>query len=174
MLDNTEDILEKFARRVIQQSRARLTKGKMNVDKKLYNSLDYNINATSDSISVVFEMEDYGKFQDLGVSGKKTKYNTPYSYKSKMPPAKAFSQWVVRKGLDGVRDKKGRFIKRKSLNFLIARSIFNKGIKPTLFFTKPFEKYYKRLPKELTEKYALDMVNLFNTITDENFKRLAK
>jgi hypothetical protein len=30
------------------------------------------------------------------------------------------------------------------------------------------------LPKELTEKYALDMVNLFNTITDENFKRLAK
>jgi len=24
----------------------------------------------------------------------------------------------------------------------------------------------------VTEKYALDMVNLFNTITDENFKKL--
>ena len=41
-----------------------------------------------------------------------------------------------------------------------------------MFFTKPFEKYYKKLPKEVTEKYALDMVNLFNTITQENFKQL--
>jgi hypothetical protein len=49
-----------------------------------------------------------------------------------------------------------------------------KGIKPTLFFTKPFEKYYKNLPKELEEKYGLDMINLFDTITAENFKRLAK
>jgi hypothetical protein len=43
VLNNTEDILEKFAKRVIQQSRTRLTKGKMNVDKKLYNSLKYDL-----------------------------------------------------------------------------------------------------------------------------------
>ena len=119
-------------------------------------------------------MEDYGFYQDRGVKGKKGgKSLDGYKYTNKMPPPKAFDKWTVRKGI-APRDKEGRFIKRKSLNFLIARSIFNKGIKPTLFFTKPFEKYYKRLPKELTEKYALDMVNLFNTITDENFKRLAK
>jgi Ca2+-binding EF-hand superfamily protein len=43
-----------------------------------------------------------------------------------------------------------------------------------MWFTKPFEKYYRKLPKQVTEKYALDMVNLFNTITSENFKKLAK
>lgn len=78
-------------------------------------------------------MEDYGQFQDQGVSGKKNKYNTPFSYKSKMPPAKSFSQWVIRKGLKGVRDKQGRFIPRKSLQYLIARSVFTKGIKPSMF-----------------------------------------
>ncbi len=156
-LKETREALNKFGKFVIQQARTRLTKSKKNVSKKLYNSLDYNINATSDSISVVFEMEDYGKFQDLGVSGKKTKYNTPYSYKSKMPPAKAFSQWVVRKGLDGVRDKKGRFIKRKSMQYLIARSIYERGIKPSMFFTKPFNQAYEKLPAELQENFVKDI-----------------
>ena len=159
-LKETREALNKFGKFVIQQARTRLTKRKKNVSKKLYNSLDYNINASNDSISVVFEMEDYGKFQDLGVSGKKTKYNTPYSYKSKMPPAKAFSQWVVRKGLDGVRDKKGRFIKRKSMQFLIARSIYEHGIKPSMFFTKPFNQAFDKLPKELQEKFGIDIENL--------------
>ena len=159
-LKETREALNKFGKFVIQQARTRLTKSKKNVSKKLNNSLDYNINATSDSISVVFEMEDYGKFQDLGVSGKKTKYNTPYSYKSKMPPAKAFSQWVVRKGLDGVRDKKGRFIKRKSMQYLIARSIYEHGIKPSMFFTKPFNQAFDKLPPELQEKFGIDIENI--------------
>jgi len=159
-LKETREALNRFGKFVIQQARTRLTKSKKNVSKKLYNSLDYNINASNDSISVVFEMEDYGKFQDLGVSGKKTKYNTPYSYKSKMPPAKAFSQWVVRKGLDGVRDKKGRFIKRKSMQFLIARSIYEHGIKPSMFFTKPFNQAFEKLPKELQEKFGIDIENI--------------
>jgi hypothetical protein len=107
-------------------------------------------------------MEDYGKFQDLGVSGVKKKYNTPYSYKDKIPPAKAFSDWVVRKGLKGIRDEKGRFIKRKSLQFIIARSVYTKGIKPSLFFTKPFERAFERLPQELQEKFGIDLQNAFD------------
>jgi hypothetical protein len=41
------------------------------------------------------------------------------------------------------------------MKFALARSIFNKGIKKSLFFTKPFEAAYKRLPEELVEKYGL-------------------
>jgi hypothetical protein len=37
------------------------------------------------------------------------------------------------------RDKNRKIYKRKSLNFLIARSIYKKGIRATMFFTKPFE-----------------------------------
>ena len=38
-----------------------------------------------------------------------------------------------------------------------ARSVWNKGIKASLFFTKPFEKGFKRLPQELRQAYGLDI-----------------
>jgi len=116
-----------------------------------------------------FTMEDYGVFQDAGVSGTKKKYNTPYSYKSKMPPVKAFDKWIVRKGL-APRKSGGQFTSRKSLAFLIAKSVFRNGIKPSLFFTKPFEAAYKNLPQELVEAYGLDAIELFNEQIDQIIK----
>ena len=92
-----------------------------------------------------------------------------FSYKSKMPPSKVFDKWSIRKGI-APRTKSGKFLPRKSLNFLIARSIFFKGIKASMFFTKPFEKQYKKLPDELIEKYGLDMENLLVSIIDESLK----
>jgi hypothetical protein len=68
---------------------------------------------------------------------------------------------MVRKGI-APRDKKGNFISRKSLQFLIARSIFNNGIKPSLFLTKPFEAAFKTLPDELIEKFGLEVLDLFD------------
>ena len=106
-------------------------------------------------------MEEYGHFQDKGVSGKKVKYNTPYSNSTKMPPPNKLDKWIVRKGI-APRDKSGKFISRKSLQFLIARSIFNKGIKPSLFLTKPFEQAFKTLPDELIEKFGLEVLDLFD------------
>ena len=161
-LKETQKALNDFGKYVVQQSRTNLTKGKKNASKRLYDSIEYQVNVGANDLSVVFSMEDYGKFQDLGVSGVKKKYNTPYSYKDKMPPAKAFSDWVVRKGLKGIRDEKGRFIKRKSLQFIIARSVYTKGIKPSLFFTKPFERAFERLPQELQEKFGIDLQNAFD------------
>ena len=63
---------------------------------------------------------------------------------------------------------------RKSLTFLIARKIFFEGIQPSLFFTRPFNKYFKTLPEEMIEKYGLDMLDLFDQITGESFKTLNK
>ena len=159
-LKETREALNNFGKFVVQHARTRLTKGKKNVSKKLYNSLEYRINATQDSISVIFEMEDYGKFQDQGVSGIKKKYDTPYSFKSKMPPSKAFSQFVVRKNIKGSRDEKGRFVSRKSLQYLIARSVYVRGIKPSMFFTKPFNQAFDKLPPELQDKFGIDIENI--------------
>ena len=156
-LKEVEKILNKFAKYVIQQARTNLTRNKKNSSKKLYDSLEYRVNRYKDSIDLLFNMEEYGFFQDLGVSGKKNTYNTPYSYRSKMPPPKAFSQWVIRKGLKGVRDKQGKFIPRKSLQYLIARSVFNNGIKPSYFFTKPFQRAFKYLPNELRDAFVFDI-----------------
>lgn len=160
----TEKYLNDFAKYVIQQSRSNLTKGDKNVNKNLYNSLDKEIEVGANSFRLAFLMEDYGKFQDKGVSGIEQKYNTPFSYKSKggkrglkgMPPPKAFDKWNIKRGL-APRDEKGKFLSRKQTNFLVALKIFKKGIKPSLFFTKPFEKAFERLPDELVEAYGLDV-----------------
>ena len=150
------DELNKFAKYVIQQSRSNLTKGKKNVSKELYNSLEFKVSKSGETTSLAFEMADYGKYQDKGVSGTKTKYNTPYKYTSKMPPIKAFDKWVVRKGI-APRGSGGQFAKREGLKFAIAKTIFKKGIRPSLFFTKPFEAAFKRLPDELVEAYSIGL-----------------
>ena len=148
------DELNKFAKYVIQQSRSNLTKGKKNASKKLYDSFEYEVEVGRDKSSLAIKMEDYYTFVDKGVSGTEKKYNTPYSYKDKMPPPKAFDKWSIRKGI-APRDKKGRFLKRQTLQFLIARSVYKKGIKPSLFFTKPFERAFKRLPDDLVNAYSI-------------------
>jgi hypothetical protein len=162
-LKETQNALNTFAKYVIQQSRTNLTKGKKNASKELYNSLGSDIKVSKNSFQLSFLMEQYGIFQDKGVSGTEKKYNTDFKYTNKKPPASAFSQWVIRKGLKGTRDKKGRFVGRKGLQFAIANSIYKKGIKPILFFTKPFEKAFKNLPKELVESFALDVEQLIKT-----------
>ena len=157
-LTKTEAALEAFKKFVIQQSRTRLSKSNKNVSKELYNSLKGNIKVMPNSIAVEFEMEDYGIFQDKGVSGTEKKYNTPYSYKSKMPPVKPLADWAKSRNIR-LRDEKGKFKKGNynTIGFLIARSIYRKGIKPSLFFTKPFEQGFKKLPDELINSFGLDV-----------------
>jgi len=162
-LKDTQDALNAFGKYVVQQSRSRLTKGKKNSSKQLYDSLSYDLKVMPNSFSMAFLMENYGEYQDKGVSGTEVKYNTPYKYTNKMPPPSAFSQWVVRKGLKGTRDASGRFVSRKGLQFAIAKSIFKKGIKPSLFFTKPFEAAFKNLPNDIVEAYGLDVENFLKT-----------
>ena len=167
MLSNVKDELNRFAKYVISQSRANLTRGKKNSSKDLYNSLDSEVKVSKNSFELSFLMEEYGVFQDKGVSGVKKKYSTPYSYTTKMPPPSKMDKWIVKKGI-APRDKNGKFISRKSLQFMIARSIFNNGIKPSLFFTKPFEKAFKNLNKDLVEAYKLDVEQLMkNTINNK-------
>ena len=159
-LDNFRKALEVFRDKVVEESKKNLRKegkggGQLENDLK-----GGEVKITNRSLQFEIEMPYYGVFQDKGVSGIKKKYNTPYSYKSKgglkgMPPPSKLDKWTVRKGI-APRDEKGRFLSRKSLQFLIARSIFYNGIKPSLFFTKPFEKYAKELPKELEQAFALD------------------
>jgi len=167
MLSNVKDELNRFAKYVISQSRANLTRGKKNSSKDLYNSLDGEVKVSKNSFELSFLMEEYGVYQDKGVSGVKKKYSTPYSYTTKMPPPSKMDKWIVKKGI-APRDKSGKFISRKSLQFMIARSIFNNGIKPSLFFTKPFEKAFKNLNKDLVEAYKLDVEQLMkNTINNK-------
>jgi hypothetical protein len=170
-LKDTQDALNAFGKYVVQQSRSKLTQSNKNVSKRLYESLGYELKVMPNSFSMAFLMENYGEYQDKGVSGTEVKYNTPYKYTNKMPPPSAFSQWVVRKGLKGTRDASGRFVSRKGLQFAIAKSIFKKGIKPSLFFTKPFEAAFKNLPNDIVEAYGLDVENFLKTTINNKATR---
>ena len=151
--------LEKYAKYVIQQSRSNLTKKKNNASKQLYNSLEYRIQG--DKVS--FLSEKYGEYLDKGVKGSKSTYPessaSPFKYTTKQPPSKVFDKWSIRKGI-APRDKQGRFVSRQSLNFLIARSIKNKGIRATLFFTKPFERGLDLYGDEIVAGYLEDKLDL--------------
>lgn len=155
--ENTLQVLTDFSKYVVQQSRTNLTKGGKNVSKQLYDSIGYDLNVSPNSFELGFKMQDYGQFQDLGVSGKIRKFNTPFSYKDKMPPARAFDKWVVKKGI--APRSKGKFLSRESIKYAIARSVFLNGIKPTYFFSKPFEDGFLRLPDDVIEAYGLDVEN---------------
>tara|TARA_Y100000401_G_C8291183_1_gene208815 strand:+ start:179 stop:697 length:519 start_codon:yes stop_codon:yes gene_type:complete len=148
--------LDKFRKFVVQESKNQLKKQKKSASGKLLNSITSKLKVSESSFSLDFFMQEYGIYQDKGVSGTKKKYNTPFSYTTKKPPANKLDKWTIKRGI-APRDDKGRFITRKGLNFIIARSIFEKGIKPSLFFTKPFEKAFKKLPNDIVDLFALDV-----------------
>jgi hypothetical protein len=51
----------------------------------------------------------------------------------------------------------------ESTAFMISRSIWSKGIKPTLFFTKPFKKHYKNLPKNIGNNFKKDLAQMLKS-----------
>jgi len=169
-MTNRQEVLDRFVKHVVSQAKKNLTTTNKNASKKLYNSIKGEAKAFPNSIGIYFDMEEYGFYQDKGVSGVKRKFNTPFSYKSKMPPPKAFDKWTIRRGI-APRGAGGKFQTRKGLNFAIARSIFEKGIKPSLFFTKPFEAAFKNLPDDLIESYGFEVEDLFNDIMNQTFKK---
>jgi hypothetical protein len=163
------DELNKFAKYVIQQSRSNLTKGAspygtFNDTKNLYNSLGSDVDTKGDTTSLSFKMADYGKFKDRGVRGKSSSAkapDSPYRFGTgsgkKGGLRKSMKDYVKRKGIQ-FRDKKtGRFLSYESTAYLISRSIYHKGTKASLFFTKPFEAAFKRLPDELVKAYSIGL-----------------
>lgn len=165
--------LNEFRDAVIDQARANLKALKKDVTGRLSKSITGEVKQMPNSLGFYFDMEPYGQFQDKGVNGKKSVWNSPFSFKNKMPPPSKLDSWMVRKGI-APRDAKGRLLPRKTMQFLIARSIFRHGIKPSLFFTNAFQAEYKKLPDELIKKYGLDVERLVLDNLDDFNKKFKK
>ena len=175
MLSNVEKELKNFAKYVVTKARINLRGSDKNSSGKLAKSLDSDVKVSKNSFQLAFMMEDYGVFQDKGVRGKSSSAkapNSPFKFGSgtgrKGGLSEGINKWVKRKRFQ-FRDKKsGRFLSYDSTAFLISRSIYQKGIAPSLFFTKPFEKAFKGLNKELVEAYKLDVEALMkNSINNK-------
>jgi len=154
-----EKALKKYADFVVKKSQQNLSKGgkfgSYNKSGALSKSLDYKINKGK----VTFRGLKYGEYLDQGVKGAKSTYpessTSPFRYRNLRPPASVFDKWTIKSSI-APRDKKGRFLKRKSLNYIIANSIFKKGIRATMFFTKPFEEALPLFEDEIMEGFIND------------------
>jgi hypothetical protein len=169
-LNETSAVVKRFKDYVVQQSKSNLTKGGKNVSKSLYNSIKGEILTDKDYFLLGFTMDDYGAYQDKGVKGKFSSNkapDSPYKFGNKTGRkgglTEGIEKWVKQRGIQ-FRDKKsGRYITYKSTAFIITRSIFATGLKPSLFFTKPFEAGYKKyIDVDLLKAFSKDLDTLIS------------
>ena len=176
-----EKTIKMFRDYVIRESKDNLKRGgqfgSYNNTNTLSNSIKGEIVNDKGFTIVGFSMADYGAYKDKGVKGKTSSLkapNSPFKFGSgtgkKGGLTQGIKKWVRQKGFQ-FRSKeegsKGRFLSYDSTAYLITRSIFHKGIKPSLFFTKPFEAGYKKyIDVDLLKAFGQDV----ETMVDYNLK----
>ena len=174
--ENIERYLNSFGKQVVNRSKGNLQKAKGG-GTKLEDSISFKVVSTDDGFTVQFYMNSYGTFVDKGVSGTKVKrkyknykgkvVSSPYSYKKRkehsQPPSKALDKWIVKRGI-APRDEKGKFMSRKSISFLIARSIGRKGIQGISFFQKPLMLGMRQFGSELLGSVKQDIIEGLTTV----------
>tara|TARA_R110002020_G_scaffold167004_1_gene355183 strand:- start:8394 stop:8954 length:561 start_codon:yes stop_codon:yes gene_type:complete len=170
-----EKELKLFAHKVIEAARKNLKRKKKITTGQLYKSLTSKVVPQKDSVLLQFKMEDYGVFVDRGVKGKdpsalpdKAKWkgvqrapNSPYQFGSMKSRGLrgAINMWTVQKGVfdKQIRNKKGQFIPRKSLQFMMSRSIYLAGLEATMFFTDPYNKELRRFAAKFFDAFIIDI-----------------
>ena len=160
---NLERYLESFGKQVVNRSIAGLGR-KKGGNTALAKSIKFEVIKTGNSFTVQFFMDSYGTFVDKGVSGTKKQRSfkdykgnvipSPYNYgtgTSKVGKAKGgmsgiMTKWIKKKSFQWKDKKTGRFMSHKSMGYLVARSIYSKGIQGISFFQKPLGLAMKDFP----------------------------
>lgn len=161
------DELNKFGKYVVQQSKSNLSKKKKKDTSNLYNGVKFEVTKDKDSTTLSFDFgsaNDYWQFVDKGVKGVSSSAkapNSPFKFGTGTGKSggltKGINGWVARKRIQFQDRKTKQFLSYKATAFLIIRSIWNKGLETTNFFTKPFEQAFKRVPDDIYAAYALEV-----------------
>ena len=165
--DRVNQIVKEEVANLISDMKRRLGKNDSALSKSIKSK------ESNGSIDII--MNEYGNFIDKGVTGNNAgdfkgkrrevhKSTAGYKFGSgrfkgkREDWKKKIDAWMYSRGIQG-RDKKGKFIKRASTNFLIRRSIFQHGIKGTLFASKAFEGFQQELKERLSNIDFKDILN---------------
>jgi len=171
----TIQALKAFRKYLITQSRRNLSLNGIKSSSKLYKSIKgvVALKRNRDRLGRfsggsmpeldVF-MTKYAKFVDGGVKGTHDKDSNANQKRYKFNPSKkaidyGAAEAFVNKKRIRLRDSKGRFLNKRQTIRGIAAAIHAKGIKRSLFLTKPFQKGYKRLVNNVAEGAANDITN---------------
>lgn len=180
--------LTNFSKVVVKEARKNLTNQKKG-GGELHKSLGYDLRVHPKSFSLDMVMAEYGAFVDKGVKGKDpSKVSKNAKIRGQQAPNSEFrfgsgkmggynkwisqlEAWAKKKNIR-FRDESGKFKKGsyKTMAHVIAGNIYNRGLKPSLFFTKPFEKHFGKLPSDVVKAYGLDVENFMKQTTRDNKK----
>jgi len=160
---NLKKALDEVGRDLVKTMVKKLIEADKDATGKLIKSVDYKVVETANGVIVQLLSADYLKNVDEG--------RRPGA---KQPPSKALDRWIVARGI-APRDKKGKFISRQSVKFLIARSISKNGIKPTNVIKNTINEVYTNKQKLLVEAAGKDIEALiamtFNNLQTDLYKK---
>lgn len=165
------EVMTKFKNYIVKASKANLLRGeggrfsgnrngallqsiKGKVNKKMNRGISGRFAGGANMPSLTVSMLDYGKFVDEGVKGSKDNKvsgKAPYKFSgnSKTVPVDNIKKWCNKRGLS------------EKLAYIIAKSVYEKGIKRSEFFIRPFEKRFPKLVDDYAHAISLDIAHNF-------------
>jgi hypothetical protein len=145
-MSNIKEALEEFGEAYIIELTKQLVAADKKVTGNLINSLDYKVIETVNGIMLRISADAYLDVVDKG--------RRP----GKFPPVKSIERWVKTRGI--------KFKKSTDAQtaFVIARSIKDKGIKPTKVLDKTKQNILQSKSKLLAKAVGLDINKLIDDI----------
>jgi hypothetical protein len=187
-LSAIEKVLFEYAAEFQKMASRQLRRANKISTGKLEDSISFEVTETDGGFELALKVLDYYKFVDQGVrgAGANSKNKTsPYKYRDKMPPIKEILKWIKQKGSlkASAEDQKqglskaqkssrslraaAKRLKPKTLAFLIARKIQQRGLPYTGFWERSFEKTFKGLDVKLAEVTGLNIRTNFDQLIKE-------
>jgi hypothetical protein len=167
-VDPMQEILSRYIVDFLNTASNNLEKTNSISTGKLNESLDYNIIRTNNGYRIDFTALEYFKFVDKGVrgAGASRKNNTsPYKFQKINPSpdhVTAIEKWIIQNRLTATaRDLKGRTGRerkaidptkgRRTLAYIIAKSIKRDGLYETGFWSDAFDQTFKDFGAEMSK-----------------------
>jgi len=167
-LSDMEKLLAGYIEKFLNTAADNLNKTQSVTTGNLLDSLDFEIVSDRNGYTINFTALDYYKFVDKGVrgAGASRKNNTsPYKFKFITPSKShvtAIEKWIIRNRLTATaRDLKGRTGRerkaidpakgRRTLAYIIAKSIKRDGLYETGFWSDAFDQTFKNFGAEMSK-----------------------
>jgi len=166
IIQNTvTDVLVKFINGVKAQLQENLNATSKTGQQSLYNSIQVNVEPLGDTILVQLVMNDYWKYVDKGVKGRKSTYAessaSPFQYPASPKSSggkfqNSLQLWIAQKPIQ-VRtspEQSGRQVRNinASIAYAMRSSIIDKGIRATNFFSSVINEQSLQILTDQLEK----------------------
>ncbi len=163
----TKKALDNYRKILVAELKRQYTKRKQHPKSRSGSDLENSIvgRKIPNKDGFRIKMNDYGVYDSYGVNGRRSAYNSPFSYKSKYPNIDRIKDWIVRNNIKPLTFSSTKKNELEDLAFLISRSIYQNGIRPTRFIDIAIEKVEPEMTKEIVDAYTRDLSEELDKIT---------